>query len=237
MPLSGGEESACAVTLAAAADGRLPLALVVVVAVGGPAGPPARAAPTRISGAASTACSRPPTMANGDWARPSRRRTRACRRCAAYVRWRELLESKDQPPFAAYADFLRREPDWPSLGTLQARAEDALDEYGRRSRIGSPSSPTAQPRTRQGRDPLRRGAARRGPARRGRGAAAARAGSRTISRADEEAAFLDRYGADLRRRRPCGAARPAAVGRADRSGAAHAAAGRPRRSGRRRRRG
>ena len=46
---------------------------------------------------------------------------------AGYVRWRELLESKDRPPFAAYAAFLRGGGDWPSLGALQSRAEDALD--------------------------------------------------------------------------------------------------------------
>ena len=67
-----------------------------------------------------------------------------------YVRWRELLESKDQPPFSAYAGFLRRERDWPSLGTILARAEEAMD----------PAVPYAdrleffagrEPRTRQGR--------------------------------------------------------------------------------------
>ncbi|MFL5335059.1 MAG: lytic transglycosylase domain-containing protein [Geminicoccaceae bacterium] len=43
-----------------------------------------------------------------------------------YVRWRELLESRDRPPFAAYAAFLRGGGDWPSAGVLQARAEDSL---------------------------------------------------------------------------------------------------------------
>ena len=45
----------------------------------------------------------------------------------SYVRWRELAESKDQPPFDAYAIFLRADADWPSLGTIQTRAEEAMD--------------------------------------------------------------------------------------------------------------
>ena len=45
----------------------------------------------------------------------------------SYVRWRELAESKDRPPFDAYAAFLRADPDWPSLGTIQTRAEEAMD--------------------------------------------------------------------------------------------------------------
>lgn len=44
-----------------------------------------------------------------------------------YVRWRQLLEARDPPPFAAYAAFVRRGEDWPSLGTLRARAEEAMD--------------------------------------------------------------------------------------------------------------
>lgn len=45
---------------------------------------------------------------------------------ALYVRWRELLEA--EPGFAAYADFLARNPDWPSLAAVRARAEARIDE-------------------------------------------------------------------------------------------------------------
>ena len=44
-----------------------------------------------------------------------------------YVRWRELLERDDRLPFAAYVEFMRANPDWPSQGTLQLRAEDGLN--------------------------------------------------------------------------------------------------------------
>ncbi|MFO1072275.1 MAG: hypothetical protein U1E17_06270 [Geminicoccaceae bacterium] len=41
-----------------------------------------------------------------------------------YLRWRlaEGKAARAQPPFAAYADFLERYRDWPSLGLLQQRA-------------------------------------------------------------------------------------------------------------------
>src|SRR5688572_2710078 len=67
-----------------------------------------------------------------------------------YFRWREFLESDDRPSFTSYHEFLRREGDWPSLGAVQTRAEEAIEE----------SVPFAQrlaffdarpPRTRQGR--------------------------------------------------------------------------------------
>lgn len=66
--------------------------------------------------------------ARGDW--------QAAHRAAAdlgpgslrtYVRWRELLDRADRLPFTAYAQFLRHETDWPRLGQIQARAEEAID--------------------------------------------------------------------------------------------------------------
>jgi soluble lytic murein transglycosylase len=45
----------------------------------------------------------------------------------SYVRWRELAESEDRPPFAVFAAFLDGDPDWPALGTIQTRAEEAMD--------------------------------------------------------------------------------------------------------------
>ena len=45
----------------------------------------------------------------------------------SYVRWRELAESKEPPPFDVYAAFLRAGSDWPGLGTIQTRAEEAMD--------------------------------------------------------------------------------------------------------------
>ena len=50
------------------------------------------------------------------------------RQLSLYARWRELLESADKPSFRTYAAFLREHPDWPSLGTIQARAEEQIDE-------------------------------------------------------------------------------------------------------------
>lgn len=44
----------------------------------------------------------------------------------AYVRWRQLLEATDPPSFATYAAFLRAGGDWPNLGTVQTRAEEAM---------------------------------------------------------------------------------------------------------------
>ena len=45
----------------------------------------------------------------------------------SYVRWRELAESKEPPPFDVYAAFLRAGSDWPGLGTIQTRAEEAME--------------------------------------------------------------------------------------------------------------
>ena len=70
----------------------------------------------------------------------------------AYVRWRELLEARpdERPGFAVYADFLEHEPDWPSLGLVQARAEETLDErVGLAERLAFFAD--RPPRTRQGR--------------------------------------------------------------------------------------
>jgi soluble lytic murein transglycosylase len=68
----------------------------------------------------------------------------------SYFRWRELLESDDRPAFAVYGDFLRRGDDWPSLGTLQARAEEAVDDgVGIEERLAFFAD--RAPRTRQGR--------------------------------------------------------------------------------------
>jgi soluble lytic murein transglycosylase len=67
-----------------------------------------------------------------------------------YARWRELLEADDRPPFSAYADFMRQHPDWPSLGTMQQRAEEQIDEdvpYEDRLAFFA----DREPRTRQGR--------------------------------------------------------------------------------------
>ncbi|HEX8375467.1 MAG TPA: transglycosylase SLT domain-containing protein, partial [Geminicoccaceae bacterium] len=54
--------------------------------------------------------------------------------------------------FAAYADFLARHRDWPSLGTLRARAEEQIDEavpHG--ERLAFFAAVGQQPLTRQGR--------------------------------------------------------------------------------------
>lgn len=68
----------------------------------------------------------------------------------SYFRWRELLESDNQLPFAAYDEFLRQGGDWPSLGTIQTRAEASIDEsvaYEQRLAFFE----RRPPRTRQGR--------------------------------------------------------------------------------------
>jgi soluble lytic murein transglycosylase len=67
-----------------------------------------------------------------------------------YARWRELLEADDKPPFSAYADFMRQHPDWPSLGLMQQRAEEQIDEdVGYEDRLAFFAG--REPRTRQGR--------------------------------------------------------------------------------------
>ena len=64
----------------------------------------------------------------GDWPWAARLAGRSdVPQLRSYVRWRELAESKDRPPFDVYAAFLRASPDWPSLGTIQTRAEEAMD--------------------------------------------------------------------------------------------------------------
>ena len=68
----------------------------------------------------------------------------------SYVRWRELAESKDKLPFEQYAAFLRASTDWPGLGTVQTRAEEAMDAavaYEERLAFFADHAP----RTRQGR--------------------------------------------------------------------------------------
>ena len=68
----------------------------------------------------------------------------------SYVRWRELLETKEPPPFSVYATFLAAGADWPSLGTLQTKAEEAMDAavpYQERLAFFA----GREPRTRQGR--------------------------------------------------------------------------------------
>lgn len=67
-----------------------------------------------------------------------------------YVRWRELAESKDPPPFDVYAGFLRAGTDWPSLGTVQSRAEEAMDA-GVPVAVRLAFFADRAPRTRQGR--------------------------------------------------------------------------------------
>jgi soluble lytic murein transglycosylase len=71
---------------------------------------------------------------------------------ATYARWRELLEGDPKPGFAAYADFLARHRDWPSLGTLRTRAEEQIDEaVPHRDRLAFFQGGRQQPLTRQGR--------------------------------------------------------------------------------------
>ncbi|MFO1038466.1 MAG: transglycosylase SLT domain-containing protein [Geminicoccaceae bacterium] len=45
-----------------------------------------------------------------------------------YAAWRELLESETRLPFSSYQHFLDRYPDWPSLGALQIKGEQSLDD-------------------------------------------------------------------------------------------------------------
>jgi soluble lytic murein transglycosylase len=109
----------------------------------------------------------------------------------AYVRWRELLESTDHPPFAAYQEFLARGSDWPSLGTLQTRAEDALDDsVSVEQRLAFFAD--RAPRTRQGR--ILYAEALLASDRRGEAAALVRQSwVEDDFGKDEERAFLDRF--------------------------------------------
>jgi soluble lytic murein transglycosylase len=113
----------------------------------------------------------------------------------AYLSWRELLESRDKPPFAAYRDFLRQGTDWPSLGVLRARAEEAIDE-------GVPVDERLAffagqpPRTRQGR--VRYAQALLAVGRSGEAGALLRdSWRRDDFSKGEEGFFLDQFGAAL----------------------------------------
>jgi soluble lytic murein transglycosylase len=44
-----------------------------------------------------------------------------------YVVWRELRDGKPLPAFERFQAFLAEEPDWPSAGRIQRRAEEAMD--------------------------------------------------------------------------------------------------------------
>ncbi len=64
---------------------------------------------------------------DGDWAWAARlAREIGQPGLQAYVRWRLLLEASDPPSFEAYAAFLAAGTDWPNLGGLQVRAEEAM---------------------------------------------------------------------------------------------------------------
>lgn len=91
------------------------------------------------------------SMGKGDWQWAKRTVDRlGNRQLSLYARWRELLESRDKPSFKAYAAFLREHPDWPSLGLMQDRAEEQIDEaVGHEERLAFFSR--LEPRTRQGR--------------------------------------------------------------------------------------
>lgn len=116
----------------------------------------------------------------------------------SYFRWRELMESDDRPAFAAYGDFLRRGDDWPSLGTLQARAEEALDEavpFEERLAFFADRAP----RTRQGR--ARYAQALLAVGRQAEAVALLRQSwAQDDFSAGEEAFFLDQFGAFLEAR-------------------------------------
>ena len=157
----------------------------------------------------------------------------ACRSCVAMFAGASCSRARTRRPSTPTPHSCAQVPTGPSLGTLQTRAEEAMDAtvpFDERLAFFADRD-AAHP---AGPDPLRRGPDRRRPARRG--------GRRCLRQAwieddfgeAEEQLFLDRFGADLRPDAHVGAARPAALGRADRSGAAHAAAGRPAQSGPRR---
>lgn len=116
----------------------------------------------------------------------------------SYFRWRELLESDDRPAFAAYADFLRRSDDWPSLGTLQARAEETIDEgVSFEERLAFFAD--RPPRTRQGR--VRYAQALLAAGRQAEAAALLRKSwVQDDFSAGEESFFLDQFGGFLQAR-------------------------------------
>lgn len=67
-----------------------------------------------------------------------------------YIRWRELLESKTPPAFAAFGSFLARHRDWPGLAMVQSRAEERIDEAVPPAAVLA-FFDRSPPRTRQGR--------------------------------------------------------------------------------------
>ena len=128
--------------------GRWAACAVILVVLGGLAAGPARAAET-IGQERVDQILRAADAGDWSWARHLAAGL-GVPQLRAYVRWRELLETTDRPPFQAYQTFLAQGTDWPSLGTLQARAEDALDEsVSVDQRLAFFA--TRQPRTRQGR--------------------------------------------------------------------------------------
>lgn len=68
----------------------------------------------------------------------------------AYVQWLRLKDAQDNPPLAAYRDFLQAHPGWPMESRLLANAEESIDEgtpYAERLRFFE----GREPRTRKGR--------------------------------------------------------------------------------------
>ena len=128
---------------------------------------------------------------------PSRRPVWPCRSCRPMFAGASCSRARTRCRSRAYADFSRKGSDWPSLGTLQARAEEAMDatvSVERAARLLR--DPRAADPAGADRSTPRRCSRPAGDAR-GRGAAAAEPGSRTISARTEEPLFLDRFGADL----------------------------------------
>jgi hypothetical protein len=149
------------------------------------------------------------SMGKGDWQCAKRTIDRlGNRQLSLYARWRELLESADKPSFRTYAAFLREHPDWPSLGTIQARAEEQIDEaVSHEERLAFFAR--LKPSTRQGRVRYAQallGTGKRNEAIAGRGALL-----------PEPLRRLSPPGG------PRGPARPPALGPGDRRGPAHAA--------------
>ena len=185
--------------------------------------------PTTIARELASGCSRRPTRATGRGRRSWRPRP-ACPQLRSLCPLARA--AREQGPAAVSTPtprFCAQVSDWPSLGTHPGARRGGDGRDGRRSTSASPSSPTGAAHP-PGADPLRRGPARGRPARRG--------GRPCLRQSLDRGRFRRGRGAavprPLRRRsatgRPCRAARPPAVGRADRPGAAHAAAGRPRRA-------
>lgn len=87
----------------------------------------------------------------GDWRWAQRQAERdGAPLLGRYLRWRELLEGEPRPSFAAFHEFLAGGSDWPSLGTIQLRAEAAVDDdvsFAQRLAFFE----RLPPRTRQGR--------------------------------------------------------------------------------------